>query len=958
MDAILNGILTSSYPDKLKKQLIQKIAANGANPQPVAVIQSVLELTSKWYLNGETDLAQSQGLSVYLAWARYNLRVLETFFSREFLLELLQLKCHNEGSVFILIKDSMTLLQQSAVFSAHLQVLEAKAISYVRDHPSTPCLKNLAVFLEDFKQCIPKGDFASTFCISLIQSLSLCTVPDSPQDVIEYIRDVERVCKLVFNIWNSSDSENIIIDSLKAIFAVISDSGDNKPSFCLAAVVQFVPNDMIDRVVKFTIQSSVDDRSMTVALQRIVDWLQWPTAKNIDQWIVIFLRALASVKKFSILIAVTDSKIEQVCEKLQFSAMCEPAFNVLEHMLLSFQHSPEPFHKVLPMIPGIVETLRADNSERNTSCLQRLASLLHCCMFLHAGYPDLYDPILEAVKGLPEPQTSEIKDILSKNRWTAQNLEGTNYVTKVTQKSETGKTGLYNLGNTCYMNSVLQALYMCDGFRRGVMAYSPSPDEKLLEQLQLVFAYLGHTQRPAYAPMTFSRVSRPSWFTAGHQQDCSEYLRFLLDQLHEQEKATCKGQKVKRAKGDDGEPTSVNGTNSESATVANGDDAKIRTLIDQGFGGQLATTYTCLTCGHQSSRKEDFTDLPLAFPEYRPVGCPSEGKDKDDDGKKENGDVESEENKSKSSTEIKSLHLNDLLQYYLKPERLSGDNKYFCEKCNSLQDGERTLDIISAPDCLILTLLRFSYDVKLQSRSKNFREVKYPKTMILPTMQKQVSELGKTNPRHSLRAAVMDRLGKFGLELNTEKGEVYSLNAVVVHSGTSSDHGHYYAYARHSIFCDPHSICDTMDDCKEEDELDFLQDKWYLFNDNRVSYAKYSSFSNVTKRFTKDTAYVLIYKRIDPSNAEKSEVDLNSSIHPREVDPPLSSKLRTAVSKDNGLYLQEQELSAKKRTARKRQNVNSASWYNYKDPDDNDKGPPGSCGGSSGFNNSGPRFVF
>ena len=40
--------------------------------------------------------------------------------------------------------------------------------------------------------------------------------------------------------------------------------------------------------------------------------------------------------------------------------------------------------------------------------------------------------------------------------------------------------------------------------------------------------------------MTFSRVSRPSWFTAGHQQDCSEYLRFLLDQLHEQEKSRTK----------------------------------------------------------------------------------------------------------------------------------------------------------------------------------------------------------------------------------------------------------------------------------------------------------------------------------------------------------------------------------------------------------------------------------
>lgn len=34
----------------------------------------------------------------------------------------------------------------------------------------------------------------------------------------------------------------------------------------------------------------------------------------------------------------------------------------------------------------------------NETVLKQLSDLLHCCFFLHAGYPDLYDPILEALK--------------------------------------------------------------------------------------------------------------------------------------------------------------------------------------------------------------------------------------------------------------------------------------------------------------------------------------------------------------------------------------------------------------------------------------------------------------------------------------------------------------------------------------------------------------------------------
>ena len=131
---------------------------------------------------------------------------------------------------------------------------------------------------------------------------------------------------------------------------------------------------------------------------------------------------------------------------------------------------------------------------------------------------------------------------------------------------------------------------------------------------------------------------------------------------------------------------------------------------------------------------------------------------------------------------------------------------------------------------------------------------------------------------------------------------------MVVHSGASSECGHYYCYSRHSQVGDVESVIDSLDKAssngsqnteasdleKSADmEVDFLEDKWCLFNDSRVSHATYASFSSVTRRFQKDTPYVLVYRKLS----------LDSHDAQPPVDPPLSQELRDAVNKDNTQYL-------------------------------------------------------
>lgn len=392
--------------------------------------------------------------------------------------------------------------------------------------------------------------------------------------------------------------------------------------------------------------------------------------------------------------------------------------------------------------------------------------------------------------------------------------------------------------------------------------------------------------------MNFLNTSRPPWFTAGHQQDCSEYLKYILDQLHEEEKTATKKKKFSIKEG-----RSTSNREAEGSMEPN-------SIIEDSFGGEVTTTYTCKNCNNESSRVESFTDIPLAFPEYgtceKSLAGGGNGKAKKDES--DNADhAKGIEDKAPNT---QKLHLNDLVQYYMKPEDLTGDNKYFCENCGNLQDAVRKIKLKQVPDNLIITLLRFSYDAKRHARTKIFRDVKYPRTLVLPTDCDNTDTVTSDGKRKSLRNTVNSLIKECGIPTNTTKGEVYSLYGVIVHSGNSSDCGHYYCYARHSLFSSPEAHCDKIHDCKDEDDIDFLQDKWYLFNDSSVSYAHFSSFSNSSQRFTKDTPYILLYKRITSEQAEGKDVDLNKSLHASEVDPPMRPDLRALVNKDNMFYLQ------------------------------------------------------
>jgi len=101
--------------------------------------------------------------------------------------------------------------------------------------------------------------------------------------------------------------------------------------------------------------------------------------------------------------------------------------------------------------------------------------------------------------------------------------------------------GLENFGNTCYCNSVLQALYFCIPFREQLLEYyanNKTPgdvEENLLTCLADLFMQISQAKKKTgvIAPKRFvQRVKKQNeLFRSYMHQDAHEFLNFLLNEL-------------------------------------------------------------------------------------------------------------------------------------------------------------------------------------------------------------------------------------------------------------------------------------------------------------------------------------------------------------------------------------------------------------------------------------------
>uniref|UniRef100_A0A7N6APF6 USP domain-containing protein n=1 Tax=Anabas testudineus TaxID=64144 RepID=A0A7N6APF6_ANATE len=1016
MDKILEGLVSSNHSVPVKRAIVKKVVEAAEKEVTEEQCRALFTLTTRLILLGEDGFQKQIGFQVLEAYARYHRPEFECFFSKEFVLSLLQQGYgqldHKDPAIIDYIHCCLRLLISCPSVLEIFSIIQVEVLRMVCERPEPALCARLGTLLSDFVQCIPRDKSGVLFCQQLVRTISYFhCFASQERELREYVGQVTKVSTLLQNIWKADPAT--LLPSLQEVFAIISSTDPSfDPSIALASLVQHIPVQMITVLIKsLTTDQNVKDASMTKALCRMIDWLSWPLAQHVDTWVIALLKGLAAVQKFTILIDVTLLKIELVFSRLWYPIVRQGALAVLSHMLLSFQHSPEAFHLVVPHVVHLVQSLRTDGLSTSKAFLLQFTELIHCMMYQYSGFPDLYDHILEAIKDLPKPEEEKIKVVLNQSAWTSQSNSFASGLVRQAGKSETGKTGLVNLGNTCYMNSIIQTLFMATDFRRHVLSLQLNGSNTLMKKLQLLFAFLAHTQRAAYAPRNFLEASRPPWFNVGSQQDCSEYLRFLLDRLHEEEKTleVLESAKPKVSSPDDTNSKDQTGQTSpeeskeSSFTLAEtkpGNDG--RTLIERMFGGKLITGIRCMQCNCISEKEEPFTDLSLAF-------CPSatshngpqhEGPSEEPkvlcQGSVNGGSEIAEAGSAKAlasnvhfvpMTNDPPLSVPDLVNYFLAPEILDEDNAYFCEKCNSLHRAEKTMKVVSAPEYLILTLLRFSYDAKCHVRRKILDNVTIPPLMRLPVHAPSTPSQCSSSSSSPLQVDSPESSENLAKKLkpsqNDEDESVpYVLSSVVMHSGISSESGHYYSYGRNINGADgtQHpanhfalkdlgngqaecslSTCSALSIAPEQgDTLPNSGQEardWLLFNDSRVTFTSFQSVQNITNRFPKDTAYVLMYRK-----QELPGQNINGGLMANgtrvNAEPPLQKELLDAIIKDNKLYLQEQELTARTQAL---QAPSSSCSFRPNGSDDNN--PPGSCGpsggggGGGGFNTI-SRLVF
>uniref|UniRef100_A0A671U6Q9 Ubiquitin carboxyl-terminal hydrolase n=1 Tax=Sparus aurata TaxID=8175 RepID=A0A671U6Q9_SPAAU len=253
--------------------------------------------------------------------------------------------------------------------------------------------------------------------------------------------------------------------------------------------------------------------------------------------------------------------------------------------------------------------------------------------------------------------------------------------------------GFSNLGNTCYMNAILQSLFSLPSFSNDMLKQGISWKKVPINALLRRFAHLmakkdvgcPETKKDLLRKVKSAISSTAERFSGNMQNDAHEFLSQCLDQLK-----------------DDVEEMNKSLTNEAAAASSSStepgeevDTSRIYTCpVAVNMEFEVQHTIICKGCGEVVTKREQFNDLSIDLP------------------------------RRKKTLPLRSIQ--DSLDLFFRMEEI----EYSCEKCNG-KAATVTHKFSKLPRVLILHLKRYSFNAQLSLNSKLGQQVVIPRYLTL-----------------------------------------------------------------------------------------------------------------------------------------------------------------------------------------------------------------------------------
>lgn len=392
-------------------------------------------------------------------------------------------------------------------------------------------------------------------------------------------------------------------------------------------------------------------------------------------------------------------------------------------------------------------------------------------------------------------------------------------------------TGLTNLGNSCYMNCILQCLVATPPLTKFFFKASKGNGLEitqfkdhinltnrlgtkgavtitLVNLITNMLKNLGKYFTPSDFKKIIGTYSPGRQFATAEQQDCIEFLNFILDSVHEdlnkvkfesaQDRAKLLELSPEEEKNKEQLPVRLASTIEWERYLA----LNLSVVVDY-FQGQYLSRLRCLVCNLTSTTYNSFSILSLPIPE-------------------------------RMGTQNKKLTLFDCLDFFTETELLEDDNKWHCPLCKRFTRLTKKIVITRLPSVLIIHFKRFSQSGGRFKKLDTFIDYPVDRPLDLtpywPTVATYLDSEAPGNMSPQLEKEYLSSLP----ERNQVAPFKYKLYGVVNHFGNLTT-GHYTSYVR---------------------KANQGGEGWYYFDDS-----KYTPNCKVEKVLNAN-AYCLFFQRI------------------------------------------------------------------------------------------------